>query len=235
MLRINLLPAYIAERQKVRNAIIGSVAFFLIVVGGMLGYQFGMAQPELDKRTAEADAKQTEADNEQKFEQETTTIRTQIKPLQDKVDFVNNVRFYNTLRPRIFRNAAAYTYREVEYNSMSVNGNTLAISGYVKSLADMGRFYITFYGNPDVTAVSVGDLPGWTNDGSAGQGLPGQRPATQRGFPIGLTATLAKPVGRPSLPASLLEAAGGGAGAAPGAPATAAPITSDGPPPDSGR
>ena len=229
MLRINLLPAYIAERQKVRNAIIGSVIGFLLVVGGLLGWQFGKLQPDLETRTQEATDMQTKADAEVAYEAQTATIRTGIKPLQEKVDFVKFVQYYNTLRPRIYRNAAAYTYRDVEYNSMAVSGNTLAINGYVKDLADLGRFYLTFYGNPDVTAVSISGIPSWPANANTTI-VPGQPiPAALRSFPVALTATLAKPISPPALPASLQASAGGGGAAPAGAPVSAPP-TDGGPP-----
>ena len=227
MLRINLLPAYIAERQKVRNAIIGSVILFLAVVGAMLGYQFLVLNKALEERTAEAEAKQQEADAEAAYEAKTASIRTQIKPLQEKVDFVEFTRYYNTLRPRIFRKAAEYTYRDVEYNQMSVSGNTLSINAYVKNIADVGRFYITFFGNPDVTAVSISGIPSWPAATGGTQGLlnvPGQPvPAYLRSFPVALNATLAKPISPPPLPASLQGGGAAGAGGAPGAPGGFAP------------
>ena len=225
MLRINLLPAYIAERQKVRNTLIACVIGFLAVVGGMLGYQFAVLGPALDKRVEEANQRQSEADAEVAYESQTSTIRTQIKPLQEKVDFVKFVQYYNTLPPRIYRQAAAYTYREVEYNQMAINGNTLSVSAYVKNIADIGRFYITFYGNPDVTAVSISGIPSWPEGTVNNPQVPGQPvPPALRSFPVALTATLAKPVSPPALPASLQAGAAGGAPGAPiSAPAPAAP------------
>lgn len=216
MLRINLLPAYIAQKRRVRNAIIGMVALFALVTGGMLAYQFMVLQPEVARKEQEANDMQARADAVTAYKQETTRIRTQVAPLQDKVQFVNLVRYHNTIRQKIYRNVARYTYKQVEYNSMAVTGNTLAVSGYVRQISDIGRFYITLFGNPDITAVSLtSPIPGWPvgsgQQQQAQQVNPNGNGPLRPAYPVAAAATLVGAVSPPQVPASAMALPGGGA------------------------
>jgi hypothetical protein len=202
------------EKQRWRSSY--RPPLFALVCAGLLLTYF--------KVTADVAAKEEEATAEEAkqaaveaIKSKTAQIRTQIAPLQDKVSFVENVRFYNTLAPSIYRNAAKYTIRHVEYNSMKVAGNTLTIGGFVsgeggpggpsgkQSVQNFGRYLITFFGNPDITALSVAGLPGYpspaTGTGSATAGGAGGFP----GFPGG-----GGPPGGPGFPG------GGGPGGFPG-------------------
>jgi cell division protein FtsB len=229
MLRINLLPAYIAERRKTRTAIVLSSAFFALVCAGLLFWFVTLSQ-QVTQREEEATAEEQKKAEVDAIKSKTSQILSQIQPLQDKVDFVKNVKFHNTLAPSIYRNAAKYTIRQVEYNSMKIAGNTLSIGGFVsgeggkgepsgkQSVQNFGRYLITFFGNPDITALSVAGLPGYpspaTGTGSAtnagGGGIPGfpGGPAGGAGgqidpsgqFPGGQTAALGQLPSRPGFP-----------------------------------
>jgi len=234
MLRINLLPAYIAQKRRVRNAIIGMIALFSLVTGLGLAYQFMVLQPEVAKLEQDANDMQARADAVTAYKAETSRIRTKVAPLQEKVQFVELIRYHNTIRQKIYRNVARYTYKQVEYNSMAVTGNTLAVSGYVRQISDIGRFYITLFGNPDITAVSLtSPIPGWPV-GVGGQQQPQQVNPNGNGplkpaYPVAATATLVRAVAPPQVPPSAMApvgGAGGGAAAAgvPGIPGDGAPI-----------
>ncbi|MES2460211.1 MAG: hypothetical protein V4671_06490 [Armatimonadota bacterium] len=210
MLRINLLPAYIAERRKTRTAIALSTAAFALVCAGLLFF-FVTLSSQVAAKEQEATDEEAKQAAVEAIKSKTSQIRTQIAPLQDKVNFVKNVRFHNTLAPSIYRNAARYTIRQVEYNSMRIAGSTLTIGGFVsgegakgeptgkQSVQNFGRYLITFFGNPDITALSVAGLPGYpspatgtgsgTNTGAGGfpggggRSGPPSFPGGPEGFP----------------------------------------------------
>jgi Tfp pilus assembly protein PilN len=225
MLRINLLPTYLEEQKKLRLAIVGASLLFAAVTAGMLGYHFLKLKADetaaTDRATAAAEARtaaeaiNTKADG----------VLTSIRPILDKTEFVEQVRFQNEIRQRIFANAAKYTDAKVEYDSMSVNGDTFTVNAYCRSIADLGRFYLTMFNNPDFTAVSIQGIPGWPNAASVnskiGQNPFGAGDAQQQRlstwFPVQLTAKMVRPVVSPALPTSLSGGAGG-AGGFPGGP-----------------
>ncbi len=226
-LRINLLPAYIAERKKRIAAIAGASGLFAAVLAGSL-FMWFTAKTAADNRETEADEQETLANAVTATKAETARIRSAIQPLQDKVDYVEAARFYNGWRQKIFRRAAQYTYNNVEYNSMSVTGNTLTMNGYATSVGDVGRYYITMFGNPDITALSISGVPGWDPNKTAPGAPPQPTSLVAKAFPLAVTATLKGSVAPPTLPASLTAAPTAG-----GAPAAAAPTASpDAPPPD---
>lgn len=176
MLRINLLPAYLAERRKTRTAIILSTLLFLGVLGGML-FWWSSTNTAVQARETEANQMEQEATAVQGLETQASTIRQGIQPISAKVDFIKQVQFYNGLKQRIYRQAARYTTNNIEYNSMAVQGETLSMNAFATKLPDIGRFLITFFGNPDVRAVSVSGVPGWprgqNGGGGGGAGIPG--------------------------------------------------------------
>ena len=180
MLRINLLPAYLGEKKKTRLAIVGASLLVAAVTGGSL-FAWNHQKQQVETREAEAIAMETEATAVTQLQTDANNIRTAIKPITDKRDFIDAVLFYNQLRPRIYRRAARYTTNNVEFNSMTVSGQSLAISAFAKRPSDVGRFLITMFANPDLSAVSVAGIPGWSG---AGGGTTGGGPGGPAGgFP----------------------------------------------------
>lgn len=195
MLRINLLPAYIAERRKTRAAIAISVIVFLLPVIALLAYWVQLQGQVKDEEAKATDVEQKKSQIDAINTKAQQTL-SQIAPLKDKVDFVENVHFYNTLAPRIYRQAARYTIREVEYNKLAIQGSTLSVAGFVSggpentgaaAVRNFGRYLITFFGNPDITALSVAGLPGYpspsTGTGTAANGAAGGAPGFPGAYP----------------------------------------------------
>ena len=244
-LRINLLPAYIAEARRTKAAITAFSALFVLGLVGSL-YAYKVKDDETRAMEEAAAQKTTEATTAtgivNAIKSESSGLRAQIAPIGDRVTFVKAVRFYNTWVQKIYRRAAAYTDKRVEYSSMAVTDGSLAMSGYVTRTPDgspvdnLSRYLITFYGNPDVTAVTVSGPPGWQRPAAstaAVDPLASQNTAARtaaRGFSFSVNATLLKALQRPVLPATLTaapavtEAGPDGAAATPaGAPGTAPP------------
>ena len=244
-LRINLLPGYIAEMRQTRLAIAGFGALFVLALAGSLFYYSVRSAETVAMETA-ANDKETEATAAaavvSKLKGEATTLRAQIAPIGERVQFVKDVNFYNTWAQKVYRRAAAYTDKSVEYSSMALGNGTLSMSAYVSKTPDasavdnLSRYLITFYGNPDVAAVSISGPPGWERpaQGTVDPLAVTASAAAKNGFSFTANATLIKALQVPALPASLTgdpsgpaPAAGAAPGAAPAAPA--APPTTAGP------
>jgi hypothetical protein len=219
MLRINLLPAYIAERKKTRLAIILASLLFLGITGLGLGYHFGVLTPQVEEAKRLADEEQVKADRVTQLIAAIEAEKQKIKPIEDKVNFVENVWFHNTVRSKVFRNAARFTDPKVEFSGMAANGNTLSINAYARSLDDLGRFYIGMFGNPDVSAVSISGIPGWPRNRADQSNFQGYNPlgnqaqtAASEWWPVQMVATLVRPIVTPQLPATLTGGGQGGFG-----------------------
>ena len=186
MLRINLLPAYIAEQKKTSATWWWAGSLLAVCIAAPLIYRFAIQDPEYNRKVAEANTANEAALAVEETMAKTTTELQQIQPIQAKVDFVKNVQFFNRLPGLIYRNAARYTYRGVEYNSMAVEGDSLSISASVPKLEDVGRFYLTLFANPDIKALSIKGMPDY-------QGIQARKqlpPDAQRSFPIQVAAQL---------------------------------------------
>ncbi len=222
MLRVNLLPAYLGEQKKRTTQYVLAGLLLTAVVGAMLGWHFGQVKPaelKMAEEAADADRRATEVETlRSKNDAEEATIA----PLKAKVNFVKQVRWYNGLRPRIFEQAARYTDPRVEYNSMTVQGDTLAIKGRVKKLSDAASYYLAMSANPDVKAVGWKGIYGWPNTKTNQTIGPGQQAdPNAAGFDIDVVAQLTNSVAAPAPPgggSSVGGAGGGGGGGGVGGP-----------------
>jgi hypothetical protein len=166
MLRINLLPAYIAERRKRNLAIVVSIFMVALPCVALMVYYTSLKAQAADEKQLADDTEQKKADIDAINAKAQSTL-DKVKPIIDKVAFVDNIHFYNTLPGRIYSQAARYTIPQAEYNSMSASGTTLAMTGFIAgqsgpdAVANFGRYLVTFFGNPDITALSVNGLPGY--------------------------------------------------------------------------
>lgn len=155
MLRINLLPPYIYEGAKRRNAIVLWSVIVLLVIGGAV---FGKVQ--LDKKAQQikndtaalqpqqAEAKQTQA--------KADAINTEIASLKAKADFVRDALRYDTdTYPSLFNNVRDYTISRVLYSSVIPANQTVTCSAYAPSLADVGHYLLAMERNPKITNVSI--------------------------------------------------------------------------------
>jgi Tfp pilus assembly protein PilN len=154
MLRINLLPAYVAQRRITKTLLfvyaIGIVAT-AVLLGGVY-FAFTNQATHWKEMGDAAAAAETKVDG---LNQQATTVTQSIGPIQANLTWVNAVKQYNLAYPKIYETVAKYTSPKILYNSISLNGTTLALSGYTPSLADLGRYLLEMYKEPDATAVAL--------------------------------------------------------------------------------
>lgn len=187
MLRINLLPAYIAERRKTRLTIVAFSAAFLGVVAGVVAFYIFMLG-QVTNLEQQAVNETTEAQRVTKIGTDADQIAQGIQPLAEKVGFIESVRWYNTLRNRIYTNMAAYTTKDIEYSSMAAGGQTVTADAFAKDPESIARYLIAMYNNPDLSAVSVAANFGWQDpnaQGAGGFGGGGRLPGGAGGYPGG--------------------------------------------------
>ena len=213
MLRINLLPAYIAEQRRTRMTIVLMSVLFVALLAALLGYTFGMLKPQVDQVTEEATRADEEATQVEALQADAQNIKSKIKPIEDKVAFVENVRFYNGLRPRIFRQVAKFTERQVEYSAMSAQADTLQVQAFVygpRVLDKIAKFYVSLYNNPDIKTLSWRGMPSYPNNLNPTVGLAGMAPdPSLGGLPVQVTAQLLQPISAPVPPGGGASRSGG--------------------------
>lgn len=161
MLRINLLPGYVSQRRLTRKLIVGFTALFIVCVAvPFLIYTNDIHQKQVifDEMTAaEAGKAKTDA-----LKAQATNTRSQIAPLQAKVDFVAAVRKHNEDIVKFWSTVAAYSGgSKVIYSDAVVSGTTLTIKAYSPSIAEIGRYLQAMYHEPDFKSVGIDKLPGY--------------------------------------------------------------------------
>ena len=226
MIKINLLPSYVLERQVVRRlAMIFAVLLaFVIVASVAWRLQRGMALASLQNQLAIT--KITEnlvISNETRAKEELAKI----DPINTKVKFIEDVMNYNMKAPALYDELSRYTYEKVRYRSIALSETQMEIEAYAPSISDAGRYLLNLYRANDLfSQVTMSNVPGY-NDTTSGNQTPGTftgrarvargrgvmiiRPARAGGFDFKVTCVLAQPLGAPSY-------GGAPAAAAPGAP-----------------
>ena len=160
MLRINLLPSYVAQRRVTRQLSVFFGALFFMCVAVPF-YLYVTAQRD----RADMEAKATQAEQQQTITQgyrtDASNRRSQIAPLKAKVDFVKAVKDYNIAQVKFWNTVAQYSDPKITYTDAAVSGTTLTIKAFSPSLADVGRYLQAVYNEPDFTTVSIDKLPGY--------------------------------------------------------------------------
>lgn len=193
MLRINLLPASVAQRRRTRLTIIGFAALLLVCIAAPLAiYASQKAHlSELTQQadTAEAGKKQTDA-----LKAQAVSTLAKVKPIADKLKFVEDVHayprqwvaLYNTLAETTPKSSFIYTEASVSGGTGGASGGapggiggmggaaggaagasggaTMTIKAYSPSLEEVGRYLQAMYQEPDFQTVAVDHVPGYPDN-----------------------------------------------------------------------
>lgn len=209
MLKINLIPKQYYEKLAVRKMIALFSGLFALVVVAIVGaFAFllisqGRAEDEIAR--LEPIAQQTE-----QFRQEAQQERAKIKPTQDKIQYIESVMEYNTAHVPIMEEIARYTYKNISYSSVVINGPAVTIQGAAPSIVDLGRYLLGLYRAQHLfSSISISGPPGYPPGGDSGQQAVSQ--ADRPGVTFTVNATLRNPVTAPAAPGA--APAGGDANA----------------------
>ncbi|HLV81584.1 MAG TPA: hypothetical protein VKT32_14955 [Chthonomonadaceae bacterium] len=216
MLRINLLPPYIFDKQKkVQLAIawlvvVGVVVALFILWSGSLGSQLQQATQE------NTDAKNLQNQTND-YQNQITAAQQKNADVVAKQTFIANAKTYNDAWPDLYDQMRDLTSDRVLLEQMSVDGSHKAVnfSGFAPSEMDIVRWWMQLRNNTATIDHVTFTLPahGYL-DGSPG-GAPQTevegRPGLNFAGSVELTKPLAGGMGAPSWPPGS-EARSGGMG-----------------------
>lgn len=174
MLKINLLPPYIYEKRKVRQAALSFGLLFCALIFVMLGWWFKLSNNEREL-TAQGAIMKQKAEQVTQLSALVAAEEAKIPPIQQKVSFIEGIMAYNLKWPPILEELAKYTYSRIMYKSVTPSGeNQLAISAHARSVGDCGRYLLNMYRAQHLfTSVTISGVPGWSSQGAANIGMPG--------------------------------------------------------------
>jgi hypothetical protein len=230
MVRINLLPPYIYAGAKRRNVSILWVVMVLAVVGGFMFWKVTI-DTQTAKIIADKEAIQPQMDEAKRLQAEADRILAESADITKKRDFVADARKHlATTYPPLIDNVRKYTMKNVLYSQLTPSGQTVSLSGYATSLAQVGHYMMWMERNPAINSLDIGlsGIPSFpVTPGLNGNGGGGLRPPGAGGYDFTVTLNLVKPVaGAPSY----AGAAGGGAQQAGGGMMGGAPMGMGGAP-----
>jgi hypothetical protein len=196
MIKINLLPLYVFEKQVVRRMLVGAVVAWAVVL--LVCFVFW------NRQTAALNELKTLRDQTKMVEAQVTTLKQQasaergkIGPITGKIKFIKDVMDYNLQAPQLYEELARFTYEKIRYRKIELNDQAMQIDAYAPSLADAGRYLLNLYRATHVfSEVSMSKIPGYSsseNGESLAPGAPIARSKASRGFDFQITAKLAHP------------------------------------------
>ena len=155
MIKINLLPAYINQRKRMKVAIAVVTLLVAAEVAGFLIYRQGPEQQQ-----AELTAKQQQVDNElnslKQVGTQASAVNAEEATFKPKFQFIDNLETYNKRLPDMYSTTAAYTYREATLLSMTANGPQMAMNAYISKPDDIARLLLGLSRNPEFSGLPTG-------------------------------------------------------------------------------
>lgn len=200
MIKINLLPKSINEKKAVRNmaVLFGVLVVAVIAIGVLYTQMVLVPQVQQEQQLVEqTKALETQVIN---LEGDTSKVQGSMKPISDKLTFVNAVLDYNTKYPKLYEEVAKWTYEKVAYTTMTCDGTQVQMSARARSLDDLGRFLLNMYRATDLfTEVAISGVPGYPTGGANN---PGGGPVPQGPSGFGPQANMA---GMPAIAAGVMS------------------------------
>lgn len=161
MIRIDLLPAYVARRRLVGRFSIVFVLLFVLITGGLLSYNYFILVPTAEQKEDQATQAEAERKKIDGLKAQAAQIQSGIAPIQTKLDFIKAVQDYNRSWVTLYDTLARYTDPRVVYSSAAVSGTNLSVAAYSPSIEEAGLFLEEIYKEPDFSSVNIDHLPGY--------------------------------------------------------------------------
>ena len=161
MLRVNLLPGYVAQRRMTKFLQQFFTVAFLAVVISLSAFAFAFLLPtrlRVEREAADAEALKQQTDT---AKSSASGVRTAVAPVEAKLKFTSDVREYNKEWAQLYDTVARYTDPQMIYTDAAVSGTNLSIKAYAPSIAEVGRYLEAIYKEPDFQTVSIDKLPGY--------------------------------------------------------------------------
>lgn len=161
MIRIDLLPDYVAKRRLTIQLMFVFGILFVAITCSLLAYNFVILAPQVASREALATDDESKQSALTALKTQATTTLSEIQPIQDKLQFVIDAANYNRSWVALYDQLARYTDPKLVYASAGVTGSAMAISAYTPNIEEVGRYLERMYQEPDFTVVTIDHLPGY--------------------------------------------------------------------------
>lgn len=241
MIKINLLPAHILERQRIRSVIILVIVVILLELA-VLGFVMTRVRGQVADAERELAYWQDLAANVGKYDKAIQTTQAEAGFYGRWVTWDTQIDQYHAAWADTLAEMAKWIYSRVQIHSLAPSPLQVQIQGRTESLETFRKAYLNIIRSPVYAnvAFSIGGVPGGWNQGAAARPAPGARagvgtarPAASGGLQLRLgggrnepSRSAARPAAGGVGPLARRTAGPGARGAARGtARAAAAPTT----------
>ena len=172
MLRINLLPPYIADGQKKKKVIAGWTVGVIAVVALLI--------LKLVSANAELSAAKTREDTAKTYQAEYQTVDGQIKKENDKVaktkekqDFIADAQKYNSAWPGMLESVRDVTSNQILLKSLSIDAaqhKTINLTGFSQNEMNIVRWWMYLRSHKEKFETVFFNLPPHGFGGTSGVG-----------------------------------------------------------------
>jgi Tfp pilus assembly protein PilN len=161
MIKINLLPRTINQKRVVRNTALAFALLLVVIIGGGIAYGMKLRGDVAKMEEMATAAEQWEA-KVKGIQQQAQQMRDSIKPIKEKLDFINQVLDYNLAYPKLYEQIARWTYEKITLYSLTCDGKEVKMAARAKSLDDVGRYLLNMYRATDLfTEVTISGIPSY--------------------------------------------------------------------------
>lgn len=205
MLRINLLPPYIYDKQKkIQLAAVWALGVAAVVVAFVLW--IGSLNRDLEAATKEKETAESLKNKYTSLEGQIQKVQADNNATKQKQDFIRNARAFNEAWPRTFEMMRDLTSDTILLKSLSVNPNdrkTLNFNGFARNEMLIVRWWMQLRKRNDIFDKVHFNLP-------ADHGFQPAAPAAVAGGSFGGPAAPGAPVPGRDVPVVTAAATAGG-------------------------
>jgi len=170
MLRINLLPSYVSQRRLTKRLVPVFALLVLLSVALPLVAYVSM-KSHLTTLTQQAETAEQAKTANDALEALAASTTAQVKPIQDKVDFVAAVHKHNRdqvalINTVVDQSPSPRSNAGFIYNSLHPGPGyqTMVINAYSPSVEQVGRYLQAMYQAPVFSTVAVDKIPGYPDN-----------------------------------------------------------------------
>ncbi|PIX38641.1 MAG: hypothetical protein COZ05_22520 [Armatimonadetes bacterium CG_4_10_14_3_um_filter_59_10] len=184
MLKIDLLPSYVREKQKVRKALMAMAVLLAVEVLGIGGF-YAKRSKDLDAINKQIKDITPNFEKANEFEEKTNTEKGKLPPIASLVSKYKTCLDTQDKSVDVYAKIAEYTSAKAKLNGVQLDNSTATVSGTITGLDSLGQFLLNFMRCPAFTSVQFqADLQPFSFGGGGGGGQPGGAPT---GAPPGTT------------------------------------------------
>lgn len=156
MLRINLLPPYIYDKQKKIKWIVGSAAMFAATLVGLLWYNQKLTDQLTEVKKQQEDA-QTQQNAYNRYVDDIKKEQQAVATTKSKQEFVANAAKYNDAWPNTYSRMRDLTSPRILLKSMNIGADrkSLTFTGFSQYEEDLVRWWMFLRAQSDFTAVQL--------------------------------------------------------------------------------